>query len=69
MVKRGFKNLDAIDASSKMLEEAKKLGIYHNMYQDFLGPNKLSIGDSKCDNRFHLRTITAIVNVHLFQAP
>ena len=47
MYKKGFKNLDAIDASAQMLEKAKCLGVYENIYVDIIGPKKLSIPDSK----------------------
>jgi len=45
----GFTNLDALDASQEMLDEAVKKGVYHNMLCDFLGPNKLSIEDNSYD--------------------
>ena len=47
MFDKGFCNIDAIDASSKMLEEAKKLNIYTNFYCTFIGPSRLDIEDSK----------------------
>ena len=47
MYSKGFKKLDAIDASAQMLEKAKSLGIYENLYLDIVGPKKLSIRDSK----------------------
>ena len=47
MYSKGFKNIDAIDASAQMLEKAKSLGVYENFYVDIIGPNKLSIPDSK----------------------
>lgn len=34
---RGYSNLDALDISQKMLEEAGKKGVYHNLYQKVLG--------------------------------
>ena len=34
---RGYVNLDALDISKKMLEEASKKGIYHTLYQKILG--------------------------------
>ena len=47
MYGKGFKNLDAIDASAQMLEKAKNLGVYENVYLGIIGPKKLSIPDSK----------------------
>ena len=41
----GFKNLDAVDASSQMLEVAKQKNIYKRIICDYLGPNKLDIED------------------------
>ena len=32
MYSKGFKNLEAIDASAQMLEKAKNLGVYENFY-------------------------------------
>ena len=41
----GFKNLDAVDASSQMLEVARQKNIYKRIICDYLGPNRLDIED------------------------
>ena len=46
--KFGFTNIDALDGSKEMMEEAKKLGIYKDFYVEYIGPNKLTIETSKC---------------------
>ena len=40
---KGFHNLDALDASPKMLEKAKETGCYKRFYEQFLGHNKLDV--------------------------
>ena len=45
LFEKGFKNLDALDASAKMLEKAKQTGYYQQFYEDFMGKNRLDIPD------------------------
>lgn len=39
----GYRNLDALDGSAKMVEVAKRRNIYHRVICDYLGPNQLRI--------------------------
>ena len=51
----GYPNIDALDGSPEMLEEAKRKDIYRRIICDYLGPNRLDIEDGKfCVNNFPL---------------
>ena len=51
----GYVNIDALDGSPEMLEEAKRKDIYKRIICDYLGPNKLDIEDGKnCVRNFLL---------------
>ncbi|XP_066266163.1 uncharacterized protein [Branchiostoma lanceolatum] len=41
--KIGFTNMDAVDCSQKMLDEAKAKNIYGRLICDFVGPDQLDI--------------------------
>ena len=45
LVKLGFTNLDALDASQPMLDEAEKKGVYKHFICDYMGTNRLDIPD------------------------
>ena len=45
MYNKGYTNIDALDANPKMLEQARKKGIYKRLICDFMGPNRLDIQD------------------------
>ena len=42
-MKLGYSNIDALDASEEMLEQAKQKGVCKRMIRDYMGPNKLDI--------------------------
>ena len=50
LFEKGFKNQDALDASAKMLEKAKEAGYYKQLYEAFLGKNRLEISDGNCNS-------------------
>ena len=39
----GYTNVDALDPNKAMLDEAKKLNVYHNFIVDFLTKKKLDV--------------------------
>ena len=49
--KAGFVNLDAVEASAGMCEQARKRGFYGRVINDFVGKNKLDIEDGKYKTR------------------
>ncbi|XP_078608158.1 methyltransferase-like protein 27 isoform X2 [Branchiostoma floridae x Branchiostoma japonicum] len=47
--KRGFSNIDALDANKEMLDIAEAKNVYRNLIQEFLGPKRLQIEDDTYD--------------------
>ena len=48
--KRKFTNIDALDASQALLDEAEKKGIYNGLFMDVLGPkHRLKLADNSYD--------------------
>jgi len=45
----GYRQIDALDASESMLSKAKEKNVYKQLYQDFLGTNRLKIEDCTYD--------------------
>ena len=50
LCKKNFTNLDALDASQALLNEAEKKGVYKQFFVDVLGPNRrLQLADNSYD--------------------
>ena len=55
--------IDALDGSEAMLKKAEQKGVYRKLFCDRLGPNRLSIDDSKSAFLHKLRRFGCQVNM------
>ena len=48
LYKKGFKNLDALEPSPKMLDRVRETGCYHKLHEEYMGKNRVNIKDGNC---------------------
>ena len=60
LCKRNFTNVDALDASQALLNEAEKKGVYKQLFVDVLGPKRrLQLADNSYDAAIAVGVFTA----------